>query len=444
MVQRKWFPEINGVSHQVVLKDNLIQGREIWVNDLLIEKTRVLMDRGSEHHFLIDGHRAELGVVPAIWRFDHYLQIDDQLIPQNKDRGSTTSKAVKRKLEERKKWTSFQKKHELEYFPLMIKPFIYQHRLIGHIKNHLVLIMSGFQNIGEASIPGIYIFIKHANIDSEKIKEIKKDQELIKFLKKSKAQAGSLEITPEVTILFLRKTKESVEIIIERLLTFTSMVSTYLKPGFRGKCEGIGCKLPIGQDLQLITINNLPFMMCQDCINNIKTVNLKAEEDYRQLPNNLFTGFVYGLAGMLLGAILWALVFIFLNSIGAIFAIATFFIIVKAMDLAKTKRSFISFLLAAILALAGSVIGAYLGVAGYLIKEHRITINLEDLINVAQGLLQDREIINESIFFSLLGIVPYLFMTWNAHRKGLESAFRPEVEIISRSETESQRANRLV
>ncbi len=348
---------------------------------------------------------------------------------------------MRKKLEERKKWTAFEKKHELEYSPLKIKPFMYQHRLIGHIKNHLVLIMSGFNNVGEASIPGIYVFIKHTNIDSEKIQEIKKDQELNKFLKESKAQAGSLEITPEVTILFLRKAKESVEIIIERLLTFTSMASMYLKPGFRGKCEGIGCKLSIGQNLQLITINTTPFMMCHDCINNINTINLKAEEDYKQLPNNLLAGFVYGLAGMLLGAILWALVFIFLDSISAIFAIVTFFIIVKAMDLAKTKRSFISLFLAAILALGGSVIGVYLGVTGYLIKEHKITINFEDLIGVAKWLLQDREIINESIFFSLLGIVPYLFMAWNTNKQGLKSVFKPEIEIVSRSKTESQRAN---
>lgn len=441
MVQRKWFPEINGRSHVVILKDNIIRGREVWLDDKLIEKGRIWADRGSEHHFLIDGQRAELGIVPAIWRFDYYLQIDNQLISQNKGGNSKLSKAVRRKLEEREKWVTFENKHELEYSPLKIKPFVYQHRLVGHVKNHLVLIMSGFKNVGEVSIPGIYMIMKHTSIDDEKIREIKGDHELNKFLKKSRATAGSLEITPEATILFLGKTKESVEIIIERLLTFASMVSIYLKPGFRGKCEGINCKLPIGQDLQLLTINNLPFMMCHDCINNIKTINLKAEEEYKQLPDNLLTGFVYGLAGMLLGAILWALVFIFLDRIGAIFAIVTFFIIVKAMDMAKAKRSFISLFLAAILALVGSVIGVYLGVAGYLLKEHRIGLNIEDLINVAKRLLQDGEIINESIFFSLLGIVPYLFMAWNTHRKGLESVFRPEVEIIPRSKTESQRTN---
>ncbi len=170
--------------------------------------------------------------------------------------------------------------------------------------------------------------------------------------------------------------------------------------------------------------------MCQDCIDNVDNIGQKTQEEYKKSPNNLAKGVVYGLAAALLGAIGWALVIIFMDTIGAVFAVLIFFLVVKAMDYARTKRSIISLLLAGLLSMAGSILGSYLGIVGILIKDKGEVLSLDLLTWLARRMIEDPKLINETILFSLIGLVPYLFMTWNATRHGLKKIFKPEVEVI--------------
>jgi hypothetical protein len=80
--------------------------------------------------------------------------------------------------------------------------------------------------------------------------------------------------------------------------------------------------------------------------------------------------------------------------------------------------------------MAGSILGSYLGLLGYLVKEKGEVLNLDLLTWLARRMIEEPKLINETILFSLIGLVPYLFLTWNATRRGLKQIFKPDVEVI--------------
>jgi hypothetical protein len=260
-----------------------------------------------------------------------------------------------------------------------------------------------------------------------------------KLLAEWPVRKGFLETTPRFTSLFLdiNTKKQEEDLAVDFMFDFIAIASKYLRPPMKDRCEGIECKMRLGQKLQLTFINKIPYLMCQNCIDTVDEIGKKDQEEYRKTPSNLLKGVIYGLGGMFAGALLWALIFIFFDMIGAAFAVFTFFIVLKMMDYVKTKRSFVSFFLASLLALCSSVLGTYLGMVGYLIKEKEIGINPEDLIFVARWLVEDFELLRTAIFFSLLGIVPLLVIVWAVQRRQLKSAFRPEVEVIPTFQVEA-------
>jgi hypothetical protein len=432
MAQRTWKLNIDGTRHEVLLKHGPIQDREVWLDGKLIQKGRVRLDFGSDHFFSICDHPAELGIVSTLWGYDYYLRVDGKFVFSDKDKNQTVGKYVRKKVEERDKWIALGREHNLSYSPSQNKPFVYQHRLIGYANDHVVIIEPGIKPLGEASTPGVLMILRHAEIDLEKSQTIINAQEVKKIADDWPIRKDYLEMTPRFIALFVDvdAKRHDDELAIDFIFDFIAAVSRYLKPPLKEKCEGMECRAPLGQELQLTLINGVPYLMCQDCIHSLDKIGEKAKEEYKKVPSNLLKGTIYGFAGMVLGALLWALIFIFLDMIGTAFAIFTFFFILKAMDYAQTKRSFLSLFLASILALAGSVLGTYIGAIGYLLKEKEIGIHLEDFIGVAKFLIEEPEILREAIGFSLIGIVPYLFITWNANRDQLKSAFKPNVEVI--------------
>jgi hypothetical protein len=432
MAKCKWVFEINGKNHEVLLKFGLFSGRQILLDGNLINKGRNTFEMGSEFQFLVDDYNADLGIVSTATGYEYYLRINNEFVFPSNTKNKKIGKSTSKIFEERQKWENLGAKHEMKYCPLSNTPFAFRHRLIGYIQNFLVIIGVGSRRVGDNSIPGFYIQIRHAPIDSERSKDIKSNEIIKKTLKEMKVSVDWLEINPELSSLFITSGfKKASEIeAVERLFSFFYVISPFLRPALSGKCEGAECKSPFYKDLTLTLINGLPYAMCDECIDRIEDITKRAEEEYKNQPSNLLKGSLYGLAATTLGAIVWALVFIFLDRIGAVFAVLIFFIVVKAMDYAKTKRTFVSLMIASLLALAGSIAGTYIGIAGYLFKKGELELTLNGFIELAKFLLEEPELINQTIVFALVGLVPYLFITWSGNRKIMNLVFKPDVELV--------------
>ena len=432
MTTTKWTFSVKDEPHEVILKHGPIPGREIWLDGQLIQKGRVMPDVGSEHHFNINGQPVEVGIVAGALNFEHYLRVNNEFVFPSNKKSQMVGRLTQSKFKTRQAWIDFGIKHGLIYHPLEVKRFVFQHRLIGYIENFLVAIGVGWKQAGNTSIPVIYLLLRHENLDEEKIKEIKNNKELKEYFKNASIRADWFEVHSDFSIIFLSSHLEEIEddVLVERILYLTPTLSKYFKPSLIDKCEGTECKAPYYKDLKLTFFNGIPSVMCQDCIDNVDNIGQKAQEEYKKSPGNLGKGIVYGLAAALLGAIAWALVIIFMDRIGAIFAVLILLLVVKAMDYARTKRSIISLLLAGLLSLMGSILGSYLGIVGILIKDKGEVLSLDLLIWLARRMIEEPKLINETILFSLIGLVPYLYITWDATRRGLKHFFKPTVEVI--------------
>ena len=433
MTTTKWTFSVEDEPHEVILKFGLIPGRQIWLDGILINKGRRLLETGSEYHFAIDSHQAELGIVSTSTGYEYYLRIDGQFVFPDNDKRKEIGKRTEAKFKIRQAWLDLGEKFGLEYLPVSSRPFMLQHRLVGYIENFLMTLGVGSKQIGDNSVPVIYLLFRHLSLDDEKIKEIKNNKEILESLKKADIRADWFEVHTHFTILSISPGLKKIGdfVMAERLLSVIPIFSKYLKPSMTDRCERTECKSPYYSDLKLIFFNGIPGAMCQDCFDNVDSIGQKAQEEYKNLPNNLAKGVLYGLAAALLGAIVWALVFIFMDRIGAIFAVLIFFLVVKAMDYAKTKRTIVSLLLAGLLSMMGSILGSYIGLLGYLVKEKGEVLNLDLLTWLARRMIEEPKLINETILFSLIGLVPYLFLTWNATRRGLKQIFKPDAEVIS-------------
>ncbi|MBK9924986.1 MAG: hypothetical protein IPP66_06795 [Anaerolineales bacterium] len=432
MTKRIWDFNLDGNIHEVQLKFGLFSGRQIWLDGVLIEKGRNFFESGSEYYFPVDGHAAEIGIISTMTGYRFYLRIDGEFVSSRGNEHKKAGEHTAKRFTELQKWITFGNKYGLQYLPTPKQPFAFQHRFIGYINNFLTVIAFGHRESAGNSIPGFYILIRHAPIDFETAKEIKNNEEVKKTLKEMKIPVEWLEITSEFSSLFVSLgIKKSGEFLaIEKLLSFFHILSKKVRPSIADKCEGTKCASPYYKDLILTLINGTPFAMCRECIDRIDDIAKKAEEEYKKQPDNLQKGVLYGLVAMVIKTIVWALVLIFLDRIGAAFAILIFFFIVKAMDYAGTKRTFKSLLVASLLSLLGSIVGTYLGIAGYLLRDGTLEPTINELIKLAQILIEEPEMINETIVFALVGLIPYLFITWNTNRKNLNLYFKPNVELI--------------
>lgn len=433
MPTRTWQLSLDGKPYQIILKHGAFSGkREIWVNGESVMKARITIDGGSEHHFTVGTHPAEIGIVANLtWKYEFYLLVDGQLQFALEEKKPIIGKRTKAKLDERNKWQNMGQTFGLEYHPLEVKSFIYQPRLLGFYRNFLVQIQPGFMRAGEAYVPGVQVLIRHFELDEEKIKTIKKEKQIEAFLRETKFPQG-LEIYRSATSFFIRiLNKKGAQKLEETIAQFLALIPQFIHPLSPEKCEGAMCKQRVGQDLRLTIINNAPLLMCDSCIGEIEGLAKQTEEAYQQAPSHLLKGLLYGAGGALAGAMIWALVMIFLDSIGAVFAAVILLFVVRLMDKAGTKRTITSALLAALLSLGGAVVGTYFGILGILLKEGKLVITLDRLLRIAIQMFSEPELLWQPIFFALIGIIPYTFLFWSASRKGLKRFFAPEVEVIT-------------
>jgi hypothetical protein len=437
MANRTWTFDVNGKPHEVLLRFGVITGRQIWLDGTLIDKGRALIETSSDYHFSVENHPAELGIISKPAGYEYYLRIDDEFVFPKNDKRKKISESIFKYLEQRRKWIAAGKKYGLEYYSQPGRQTAIQYRLIGYVQNYLVLITSGSWNGGGTSIPGNIMIIRHANIDADKAREIKNSKEIKQALRAINGYPELIDIQPNFSTIFLRSGLRKVDEagVLGGLVSAVPVLSGSLHPTFADKCEGTECKSPYNKDLTLVLINLVPAAMCQECIDRAGDIGKKTEAEYKKHPGNLGKGILYGLAAAFLGAIAWALGIIFFDMISAVFAILILLLVVKAMDYAKTKRTLGSMLIAGMFSLAGAIVGSFFGLAGYLFKEGKFEPTINEFIKLARYyFMAQPKLLNETILYSLIGLVPYLFFGWNAQRKYLKQAFKPKIEVIKNFE----------
>jgi hypothetical protein len=216
----------------------------------------------------------------------------------------------------------------------------------------------------------------------------------------------------------------------EAFSDFIKAVSIYVRPAMEERCEGAGCGSSIGQDLQVILMNGMPMILCQDYAKHVADMGKNAELEYHETPNNLLKGTLYGIIGMLAG-ILPLLIFpIILNRVYPVIALFPFAGIMWAMRRTKTKQNFVSILIASLLSLIGSIIGTSLSLMIYWIKQNYWTFDNDLLLKLIQRIIENPKLIKETINISLLFIAIYAVPIWIGTRQERKRLFHPEAEVI--------------
>ncbi len=156
----------------------------------------------------------------------------------------------------------------------------------------------------------------------------------------------------------------------------------------------------------------------------------KAELEYHETPSNLLKGTLYGIGGMLLGSLPWVVIPVIFNTVYPVFAIFPLAATQLAMNYAKTKRNFVSLLIASMLAMVGSILGTYLSLIAFWLRNHSWIFDLEQLRELTQRILEDSRIMNDAINFSwlILGLL-FILATYYRHKE-LKRLFHPEIEVI--------------
>ncbi len=193
MTTIKWNFSVEDKPHEVVLKFGLIPGRQIWLDGILIDKGRRLFETGSEYPFAIDSHNAELGIVSTATGYEYYLRIDEQFVFPSNGKNQKIGKSTEAKVKVKQAWLDLGKRFGLEYLPVLSRPFMLQHRLVGYVENFLITIGVGSKQVGDNSVPVIYLLFRHSSLDEEKIKEIKNNKEILETLKTANIRADWFE-----------------------------------------------------------------------------------------------------------------------------------------------------------------------------------------------------------------------------------------------------------
>lgn len=427
----KWTFPIEDKPHEVIFKRNFVPNPEIWLDGQMVEKWREFLDKESIHNFDIDGHPAVLGIAIRMSALEYFLLIDGELVEADGKGKKLFGKSSSQFLETRKKWIDLGKAKGLEYLPASnTKNLAYTHRIIGRIDDFLAIIQAGEKQFRDVKLSGFFFSLKYASIDPERIEKIKNDQTISEICKDW--QMGLDQISPTGLVLFMKPVpnEDTEEDVFEAFSDFIKAVSIHVRPAMEERCEGSPCGSSIGQDLQVVLVNGMPMILCQEYEKHIIDMGKKAELEYHETPSNLLKGILYGIGGMLLGSLPWVVIPVIFNMVYPVFAIFPLAATQLAMNYAKTKRTFVSLLIANLLAMVGSILGTYLSLVTYWLKNHNWDFDLEQLRELTQRVFEDSRIMNDAIIFAwlILGLL-FILATYYRHRE-LKRLFHPEMEVI--------------
>jgi hypothetical protein len=76
-------------------------------------------------------------------------------------------------------------------------------------------------------------------------------------------------------------------------------------------------------------------------------------------------------------------------------------------------------------------LGSYLVILWGVLQEFDVPLTINLLLKVWNFMLyEDRRLLNLSLLFSLIGVIPYSLFYWSSYKASLNRLFKPKIEIV--------------
>ena len=406
MATRHWTLHFDGETHTVRLEHGYWLGlRQIWVDDKPVERSRKLIDFGSIHAIEIKEHHCELGIATNGFTYDFYLLVDGVFLPSDEDlaKHKKPGPIIRAILETRDYWQSLERLTGMRSFPDKGELYRRTYRLVGQTEGHNVVVRGG----GVVVSFGPETDIKHA------FSRIKADPAIaqLHFAGKLK-ECLHLEERIAHALLKYDPTKISAEQFAQEVLVFVKLVTRWTRPHPTHRCDMWSCKKQTQESNTLVLINDIPHLLCDDCVKALPHLGESIKRDIDTRPENLGRGTVAALGGSIVYGLVWAVVWVLLSlvrmdTLGTVFFMGVFPAIVWMMDKVGAKST----LKGLLVALPFSILSIVIGVYGYLALSSLVSgKSLLDALAGSWSLLlrdsrQIRLLIIFDVLIALLGIL---------------------------------------
>jgi hypothetical protein len=409
MATRHWTLHFDGETHTVRLEHGYWSGsRQIWVDDKLVEKSRKFSDYGSKHPINIGQHHGELGITTNGLTYDYYLSIDGILCPSEEDlaKGTRPGRVVRSYFHESEYWQELERLTGMSGFPVADDIPGRKHRLVGRIEGHYVVVRDG----GVVVSFGPDTDIKHA------FSQIKADPAIaqLHFAGKLK-ECLHLQERIAHAVLKYDPTKISAAQFAQEVLVFVKLVTRWTHPHPTHRCDMWSCKKQTQESNTLVLINDIPHLLCDDCVKTLPQLGESIKRDIDTQPEHFWRGTAAALGSSVIYGLVWAVVWTLLNLVkidtfGTVFFMGVFLATVWAMDKVGAKSTLKGLFVALIFSILGVVIGVY----GYLALTSLVSGKglLDALVGSYSFLLRDshplRLLIIFDVLIALMAILDYV------------------------------------
>lgn len=429
MAKRTWNFSTAGRKHTVELNHNIFTGkRTVWLDSKEIISDRRTMDTGSQYRFAVDGETCEVAVVTNGVIFDYYLLLEGKVI-EPVDGRKRERRLLRKALTDKIFWYQLGRETGLEYHIQEAHHGPPLHRLVGSLEGYLLVLHSVTPYQQGAYHLDLSIRCAPTEEPLELEKQIKKDAEL-------KRLAGRpLNLRVEVGHVWLRIMYqpgiETPEILSERISNILRGLAEYVGATKQQDCEGERCQArPYANPGKVVLVNEIPYLLCEGCMKDIPKI---AERDQVSTKNTLpqvIKAVGAGLVGVVLGALIWAVIGVYLNIVAAVTGALILWGILKLMDLTGARTNIFMVLLAGVMSFASVILGEYFLIIGYVMKEYSAALDFELLDFGLYVMFDDPVLLVEPLFYAALGILWVGWATLRGRIGKMRLGSRQSVEQI--------------
>lgn len=335
-------------------------------------------------------------------------------------------------------WGELTRVTGLQAKPIAKAKGIWAYRLLGLRLGRLVKVKYAVDKDSKMSL--LVVLVRyHSVLANETMKEqIASDPDLAAMLEKRRSQKDVLTVGDNFALVTLPYTprKETALQLGAKVNFFVEIIARYTKPISPERCENDEQHSSSDPPRpQLVLVNGFPRFWCKDCIAAVDVAAENNKAFYEATPNRLLRGVLIGTGVAIFGSIVWALLAVALNAINAAFAAFILMAIISVMKQFGTKITIGSILIAGVLTMGSVILGTYLSLVGYGYWKYGLEISLATLSRFWFGMWKDSELLNLSLFFGALGIVPYIVMILSKRKRELSQYFTPDVEVVDLAST---------